>query len=378
MNHCDHISDQHAMFDSNALGINIRSSLIVVDIVQPYASINSIAGVEIKDDIVPRSPRLAESCTRTKAMRLPKSSSTNNITVTWTVGGALTVDETAVMYGEWNVLDKKIFNCVTQPSKQELDTFFSILRDFEEMEGETEEQMETEVTFTPVQSGTTRWYSLNQGKNEDITSQPETTFSVTLDLSRYKVGDVIALYTLARVDQDWFNENPEKNIPQSNIVNARTNPDWVISKDGSDSPQRKYIIKGQLDFFSVPVTIEIEDHPGFFESKSIAESSVRQSDTTFVEKEVETDGMIFYALLMAVLTVMVVFLCTFVREKSDGTDICSVLSTRRKIMHVRDMHLILFQFDIIFFNVNMMTFCILATNFSRRLLQKRNGSSYRP
>ena len=334
INHCDNPPNQHAMFDHTPLGINTRLSLFAIDLVQPYTAINSIAGVEIKDDIVPLSPRLAESCTRTKAMRLPESSSTNNITVTWTVGGALTVEETAVMYGEWNVLDKKIFNCAAQPTKQELDTFFSILRDFEQMEGETEEQMEAEVTFTPVQSGTTRWYSSDQEKEN-----PETTFSVTLDLSRYKVGDVIALYTLARVDQDWLlhGHSEDNNYPQSNLVNARTNPDWIISMNEFDSLQRRYTIKGQLDFFSVPVTIEIEEHPGFFESTNIAESSVRLSDVAFVEQEIETDGIILY-LVMAVLTIIVVFICTFCRENSDGTDIFSVLSARRKIMHVSCAH----------------------------------------
>ena len=35
--------------------------------------------------------------------------------ITWTVGGALSVDETAITQGKWDVLDKKIFDCVTQP-----------------------------------------------------------------------------------------------------------------------------------------------------------------------------------------------------------------------------------------------------------------------
>jgi hypothetical protein len=35
-------------------------------------------------------------------------------------------------------------------TKQELDAFFTILRDFEVMEGETSEEMSEEVNFTPI------------------------------------------------------------------------------------------------------------------------------------------------------------------------------------------------------------------------------------
>jgi hypothetical protein len=325
---CCSNSDQHNVFDSTPFGTNVRMSLIAADLVQPWASIHSVDGVELRDDIVPKSPRMPESCTHTKAMKLPESSYTNNVTVTWSVGGALEVAETAVLYGEWKVLDKKIFNCVTRPTKQELDAFFSVLRDFEEMEGETEEQMETEVTFTPIQSGKTRWHSSNHGSN---VVEPETTFSVTLDLSRYKVGDVIAIYALARVDQNWGHfegETSSGSTPQSNIVNARTNPEWIISQNEVD------IIKGQLDFFSVPVTIEIENRPGFFEGTDIKDSSIRLSDATLINEQMDEDGIIVYALFMAVLTILIVFVCAFCREQSDGTDIFSVISARRKIMHV--------------------------------------------
>jgi hypothetical protein len=158
---CDHSSDLYPLSDSSNVGMNVRISLIAIDLVRPWTSVHSVAGVALRDDIVPKSPRLSEACTQTKAVKLPESSSINNVTVTWSVGGALNVDETAILYGEWSMLDKKIFNCHTRPTKQELDAYFSILRSFEEMEGETEEQMETEVTFTPVQSGTTR-YNLKQ------------------------------------------------------------------------------------------------------------------------------------------------------------------------------------------------------------------------
>lgn len=233
------------------------------------------------------------------------------------------------------------------------------------MEGESTEEMMEEASFTPVQSGFTRWHSSQSGKNEKPTvSPPETTFSVTVDLSQYKVGDVIALYALARVDQNWVHGHfgSENGIigatpPQTNLVNARTNPDWLRIHHGGDSS----VIKGRLDFFcelllvqekcicrshvnycvcslsyawllsAVPVTIEIGPAPGFFEGKKPIETSVRPSDEAFVIEEQGLGGMVAYSLFMAVVVVAVVFFCVFCREESDGTDVFSVLSEHRKI-----------------------------------------------
>lgn len=156
------------------------------------------------------------------------------------------------------------------------------------MEGETAEEMAEDVNFTPVQSGVTRWDSSGRKGADDPSSMAnigtETTFSVSLDLRHYKVGDVIAIYSLVRTDQGWLLGGEASSFPaQSNIVNARTNPQWshihANAKDGGS------LIKGRLvsdicclilrpfpthrqpndyvalellqDWFSVPVTIQI-------------------------------------------------------------------------------------------------------------------------
>lgn len=130
------------------------------------------------------------------------------------------------------------------------------------MEGETAEEMAEDVNFTPVQSGVTQWHP---GDNDDKDSSllpDETVFSLSLDLSHYKVGDVIAIYSLARTDQEWLstggNGSGESAGPipaQSNVVNARTNPQW--SHVHTNSIDGNSLIKGRLDWFSVPITIEI-------------------------------------------------------------------------------------------------------------------------
>ena len=232
------------------LGNNVRMAILATELAEPYAAIRSVAEVELRDDdAVPLSPRIPGECRGTRSVEMPESSLLSEVEVTWTVGGSLTVDETAIMHGRWGVLDGKVFDCVTQPTKQELDTFFTVLRDFEAMEGETASQMEDDVSFAPVRTGVTRWRA-HAGRGEVI--PPETTFSVTLDLSDYSAGDVIAIYALARTDQGWA--AGEDSSPRSNVVNSRTNPEWSFPNG----------IQGRLDFWSVPVTLTILPQPGEF------------------------------------------------------------------------------------------------------------------
>ena len=160
--------------------------------------------------------------------------------------------------------------------------------------------MAEDVNFSPVQNGFTRWHH-SEESTSSTTIPPETTFSISLDLHHYKAGDIIAVYSLARVDQGWaFDDRDSQSVaPQSNIVNARTNPQWHHVR--SD-----LVLRGRHDWFSVPVTIEIgkcfhyclfkvskwKSHyligmyqlgpqPGFFERNVPVEKSVRITDEGF-------------------------------------------------------------------------------------------------
>ena len=210
------------------------------------------------------------------------------------------------------------------------------------MEGETSEEMAEEVNFTPIQGGFTRWHpSSIDGDITNVVIPPETTFSVSIDLSHYKVGDVIAIYSLARTDQDWV--IGDSSVPaQSNIVNARTNPQWyhvhANSIDGGS------LIKGRLDWFSVQVTLEIGEckylwflarcrnhsytdltpwhvgpQPGFFEGNEPIETSVRLSDEWHESIEKSELDVIALSLAMAMLVAVATVFCVFCREERDGT-----------------------------------------------------------
>lgn len=116
---CDqsNLSDRpYSIFDRGVLGVNVRMSILATELAEPYSAIRSIAGVSLRDDdIIPMTPRPPGGCSRTRSMMMPESPLMENATVTWTVGGALRVTETAIMYGKLNVLDRNIFDCVTQP-----------------------------------------------------------------------------------------------------------------------------------------------------------------------------------------------------------------------------------------------------------------------
>ncbi|KAL7546410.1 hypothetical protein ACHAWF_009747, partial [Thalassiosira exigua] len=313
--------------DPSPLGCGVRASLLATELVEPYAIVRSVGGVALRDDdVVPSSPRVPGACRRTRSMVVPQSSLLKDAEVTWTVGGSLEVAETAIMYGKWDVLDGKVFDCATQPTKQELDAFFTILRDFEVMEGESAEQMADDVNFTPVHSGFTRWHPSGSSGGSDgtpsssasVVPPPETTFSISLDLSDYNVGDVVAVYALARTDQGWASGDGEAPA-RTHAANVRTDPTWSRVRASSADGGEGALVRGRLDWFSVPVTIEIGPRPGFFEGNEPVETSVRPSDEGFEPAGESGLDAVAYSLFMAVVAVAVTLFCVFCREERDGT-----------------------------------------------------------
>ena len=94
------------LFAATTLGSNIRMSLLATELVEPYTIIRSVAGVALRDDdAIPSSPRVPGACRKTRTIVMPETSPQMKETVVeWTVGGALEVAETAIMYG-------KVCNC---------------------------------------------------------------------------------------------------------------------------------------------------------------------------------------------------------------------------------------------------------------------------
>ena len=88
---------------------NIRLSLLAADLVEPYLSFVGVNNVALTTDILPRARR---NCQRTNAFKVPQDLS--QVTVEWTVGGALEIDETGLYYGNWNSISA--VDCMSQPN----------------------------------------------------------------------------------------------------------------------------------------------------------------------------------------------------------------------------------------------------------------------
>jgi hypothetical protein len=232
---------------------NIRLALLAMEFVQPYVIVQSVNGVPLSDDIVPLVRRDGTTCQSTKLMAVPQQDDTTSVTIQWTVGGAVTVDETSLHYVKWDTKIETLLDCEEPPDWDQLRPLLHT------------------GTMTSTSTGTTQFGSHN-GKFEG------TIFSATIDLSKFTVEDRIAIIAVARVDQDWGTATDpitDRDIgpplgPQSHVVNARTNPHWYHrTTDGSK------VIQGRLDWVSVPVTIVLKDYTNIDPVPAAEELSLR-------------------------------------------------------------------------------------------------------
>mmetsp|Transcript_15249 Transcript_15249/g.42201 ORF Transcript_15249/g.42201 Transcript_15249/m.42201 type:complete len:755 (-) Transcript_15249:40-2304(-) len=199
---------------------NIRLSLLAAELVQPWLSIRNVNELELTDDIVPLTSRA--NCQDYKRVLIPPKS--RKVVIEWVVGGSLTINVTKLWYAKWS--DVPDVTCESQPPVN------------------IEEQM-TEGTPISATSGKTSYASTSGAKTAH--------FSASMDVSDFKEHDMLVVMVSARVDQDWAtqpgNVEPKK-PPQSHMANARTNPDWHHESAGK-------VIQGRLDWFSIPLTIEV-------------------------------------------------------------------------------------------------------------------------
>ena len=199
---------------------NIRLALLAAELVEPYLTITKVHGLPLRDDIVPLSTD--EDCQTTRAFQAPPST----VVVEWSVGGALTIDDTQLWYAEWKDIPASLLDCESQPpSVSQLEALMHV------------------ATSLSATNGTTVFAGADEAP----------VFSAQLDLSTFALHDRIAVIAVAKVDQDWKqqpNDVAPKIPPQSHIVNARTNPDWYHETEGS-------IIRGRLQWFSLPLTLQI-------------------------------------------------------------------------------------------------------------------------
>lgn len=219
---------------------NIRLALLAADIVEPYVSIISVNELAISDDILPLTLRDDRTtCQRTKGVMVPQN--VREVTVEWTVGGALDIDETSLVYGRWSDMAENDVSCMAQPITENLSKL-AVATDLNALNG-------------------TGFFSKNGPSPLRTDSQRRSTlgpvFRATLDVSAYKPREQVVVLARARVDQSWQNQ-PGKikpNLaPQAHVVNARTNPGWHHESAGK-------VVQGRLDWYTtIPLTIVIGDY----------------------------------------------------------------------------------------------------------------------
>lgn len=217
---------------------NIRLALLAADLVQPYVDIIGVNDLQISDNVVPLMTRSDRgTCQKIKQVMIPQNA--QEVTVEWTVGGGMTIDETSLWYGKWQDVPEDVISCMSQPP-QDVSTFL------------------TKVTPDTAASGT-GFFSRNGAhpppSNTALNRGP--TFRATLDVSNYNKNDLLVVVARARLDGSWM-QQPNGNVgppmpPQAHVVNARNNPDWHHESAGK-------IIQGRLDWYTtIPLTIFVGD-----------------------------------------------------------------------------------------------------------------------
>merc|ERR1712157_288763 len=200
---------------------NIRLSLVMMDLVEPYIVIEAINGDNIPFDIVPTMHNPPIPITL---------ASNTTLEITWNVRGALTVDKTFLIHSTPNQFHNK--------NLQEL-----LLHE------------DPTFQYTESMKGDTIWKS----NSFDFESK-DYSFTASIDLSQYNIGDTVQIHAVALVDQSWTTQPKPKyfkpNIPpQSHLVNVRTNPNWFYETD-----DKAYSIQGRLFWLSIRLSFTMSSY----------------------------------------------------------------------------------------------------------------------
>jgi hypothetical protein len=224
----------HETIGNGHISRNIRLALLAAELVEPYVSIFKVNQLTLSDDIVPLSEPSERNCKKNKLVMTAKNA--KEVLIEWTVGGAMTIDNTELWYAKWDDIKSDQLHCMQQPT--DMDGF---------KKGAIIGATNGTGYFSPAGPSPT--------PKADQPNGPIFTGKITIP-EGIKALDQLVVIVSAKVDQDWKNAPAEKfapdMAPQSHIANARTNPDWHHESAG------KYI-KGRLQWFSRPLTIVIGD-----------------------------------------------------------------------------------------------------------------------
>eukprot|EP00574_Skeletonema_japonicum_P013189 CAMPEP_0201720334 /NCGR_PEP_ID=MMETSP0593-20130828/5324_1 /ASSEMBLY_ACC=CAM_ASM_000672 /TAXON_ID=267983 /ORGANISM="Skeletonema japonicum, Strain CCMP2506" /LENGTH=831 /DNA_ID=CAMNT_0048210967 /DNA_START=24 /DNA_END=2516 /DNA_ORIENTATION=+ len=255
---------------------NIRLALLAMDVVEPYVSIRGVEELMFEDDVIP-TMNLKRSPTSyfddAKLVWIPGGDEKSSLReITWTVGGAMTIDGTEIVYGLWDDLPAQLAECATglYPSMETsnvIDTKFQIVQPSNVEGGKS--------------GGRSRWHADGAypaepegGDTYEQIYNFDPVFKTSIDITNIPVGTAIAVFARAKVDKDWAtsaaNVGPANLGPASHIVNARTNPSYFASNAGKVIHGREY---GW--WYSDPITVLVGD------AKEVEDLDVNDPTTHF-------------------------------------------------------------------------------------------------
>lgn len=290
---------------------NIRLSLLMIDMVEPYVSVVSVGERHISNDIIPRMKPEKRSCMKTKVFRV--SAESEFIDLKWIVGGSIQVDETRLVYAKWSDLHSS-FDGINQPDEKHYDDLLHL--------SEKTKKHGKQVYFTDIQTGFTEWHKESEEILEGSHNPSGTSFTATVNLSHFKHGDKIAVFALAKVDESWsshgdYDVKPDIN-PQTHIANVRTNPEWHYqSKDGTKA------VQGRLRWFSIPVTLQLDESS----TSIIEEISVRSPAEEL--KATSTEGLSVFSARTLFVVLTSILLILFMMARFELYKICGGLEKKR-------------------------------------------------
>lgn len=227
-------------FDNNEnngyVAKTLRIALLAIDAVQPYVDIERAGSKKFKTEFKPLVPLTDFWCKSKKKIVVNGAADNRKITIKWNVGGAFTVDETFLVYAEWSKFPPS-FNCMNQLTEDEMEEVLN--------------NDSGEFYFTPMKTGATRWTNPNSGSNP--------LFAARVDLTPFDADSNIAVFAVAKVDQNWKDQDlssadiwPRGASAQSHMVRVRTDPNWQMEKTDIDK-----VVQGRLHWISVPLTIKM-------------------------------------------------------------------------------------------------------------------------
>lgn len=206
--------------DGLAVARNMRLALVSADLLQPYISIYGVNNLAITDDVIPSLRRADNICDTSRAVTVPVSLGT--VIFEWTVGGGLDINQTDL----WVALAKNLpgQSACEMNLDENFDEFQQIFEKvplwgtgpksgtgfFSRGGPNPSPRISLSKPFSLLTGGSLA--SANSNSMGGMTNQDNTTtainilgpvFRAEIDLSHFKVGDMLIVVASAKVDQGW-------------------------------------------------------------------------------------------------------------------------------------------------------------------------------